>query len=210
MKKFTNVLALGAAVFSLAACASGNKVTEEKFKEEASNLPAASYTEATLKIKASYHIEGTGLFDGDTTVDGTYTYKYDSEEGVWVAQEEDGDGLEDNIFSLKEMDLNAAFNLEDIEDIDQEAKDSVQISYFINPLKVEMKINYSGNTETEGITVNSSAKGNGSIEFDKYGYVTKSTVKMDIVSQSSGKVAGVDMTMKMVMNISQDYTVSYK
>ena len=71
MKKITNLITLGIAVFSLAACAAGNKVSEEKFKEEVNKLEEVKV--ASVKISGKYD---------DTKVNLTYEWPQSAGQGL--------------------------------------------------------------------------------------------------------------------------------
>ena len=207
MKKITNLLTLGVAVFSLAACASGNKVSEEKFREEVNNLPEHQYSEATLKVKSNMHMEMLGQSE-DENVDSTFHYTWDADKKEWVAQEEDGKDYADNLVSVKDL------NLEAIVPTGGEAAEFIEgeyeISYYVNPLKVAFKINGTVNTETEGSKINGYEKGSGSVVFDKYGFMTSCDIKIDMNLTMSGTVLGTEISTSMVMNGDMQLSASYK
>ena len=207
MKKITNLITLGIAVFSLAACAAGNKVSEEKFKEEVNNLPEASYTSATLTIDSLEKIEGLGSeYDTEEKVKGTFTYTYDADKKTWVAQEEDGKQFASDIFNIKSAGLDGlTYN-----GTDSEMAAAYKVSYYVNPLKVELTVDYKATSETLGVTISASIKGSASMSFDKYGYVTKCSSNMVMNDSTSGEYMGVKVDESMTVTSKVNYTVSYK
>ena len=208
MKKSLFALSL-VAICALTAC-SGNKVSQEKFKEEANKIEDHDYTEATLKIKGSYELSGLGEgFDGSESVDDTFKYTYDAQEKEWKAEKEEGEEYLVYVGSnVKDLNLDK-LSLEEakayVEDGD------INVVFYVNPLKIEMTVDAKLNVETEympgvSMTETGTVKGNETMTFDKYGYLTSEVGKMDINITMTAAGQSMTLVMKEDLNV----TISYK
>ena len=223
MKKFTTLIMGLTAVFALTACNSkGKEVKAEDFKEKAAKIEEHSYTEATLKYsyKQEYKIPNTGPLFGDETgpldneepKEGKGEAKFTLKDGEWTSDNKEAlQGFGDVVGScLKDAD----FELEGATaDLEEQAKDygiDAKVKYYVDPFGIELSAKGSIDTEEELTQTKTKGKLNiyEYISFDKYGFVTKLDMKMDISYTITLGVNGESYDGKMFSDI--HCTVSYK
>ena len=175
MKKILPLLlvALGA----LTSCASGTKVSKEDYKKEADAVEDHPYTTATV----TYSSTTTGkeadeddleekLEAGEKNIkvktkavnekeNWKETYNWDASKKAWVLSGEgDGDGA-------TMLAMTAAYYTDD------ELTEDYDVTYYVNPLKVNMKVEM--DYSASGVTMK--GKSETTMVFNKYGLLTSAT-----------------------------------
>ena len=184
MKKITLAL-LAVATIALGACA-GNKVSAEKFAEEAKKVEEEHYTEATVQ----YELKEVFLTSEEAS--GTIKYTRD-DEGGWTTTSEDSNAktfetyLEANVKTFDPADASG-----------EEMPDGIQmdVAYYVNPFKVV--VSAKGTVESSGATVTVDLKGE--YKFDKCGCMTYAY--SDMVMDMEAAAAKMSMTYYVKANIS--------
>lgn len=213
------------AVFALTACNSkGKEVKAEEFKEKSAKVEDHQYSEATIKYSYSneYEVPNFGEMFGDLLGDdetepsagetgplkesGKGEAKFTFKDGEWTTEEKE---LSENIIDLVGISFkDADFNVEELtaqyETMAQQYGIKSSLKFYVDPFGVELAAKGDINDEK--------TKSTGKLDvyeyvsFDKYGFLTKLNVKVNI--NSTVKVGEKDYTTKIISNI--DATVSYK
>ena len=187
MKKITLAL-LAVATIALGAC-SGNKVSAEKFAEEAKKVEEEHYTEATVKYELK---ENMILYS--TEGEGEIKYTRD-DNGGWTTSSEDT--------NAEEFETYLSANVKTFDPTEGSAEEmpdgiEVNVAYYVNPFKVT--VTAKGTATSEGMKVTADLKGE--YKFDKCGCMTYVYSDMVMDMESSG--------MKMQMTYYVKATISYK
>lgn len=170
-------------LFALTACGSTDPA---KFKEEFSKIEEHTYSSATIKY--SYDTNVLGNSKGNGTID----YKF--ENGKWKTNSNDEKASAYMSYLMPVKDAATA-----ISSVDTEGYDSkVEVRYYTNPLKI--KATYKETTEENG--VKSTVKLEAIEQFDKYGYVTVSSLDLSLEAKKDGTVTE--------SYIKYDIKISYK
>lgn len=170
-------------LFALTAC---GEVEPAQFKEEFSKIEEHTYSSATVKY--SYDTDFILKSKGEGTID----YKF--ENGKWTTSSSDEKASEymDLLTPVKSSDAALAT-------IDTEGYDSkVEVKYYVNPFKI--KATYEETTDKDG--TKGSVKLEAISQFDKYGYLTVTSLDLRI------KAASKDTTLETYMKY--NVKISYK
>ena len=188
--KMTKVMVCLVAVCALTSCS--ESVDSKKFEEAAKNVEKHEYKSATIKYLYDYVINGE-----KTKTEGKIDYTYNN--GSWTTDTQDSRAdsfayaLSDNVSNFKATDMNIPA---------QALKYKPTIAYYLNPFKVEIKIDEK--VEEDG------AKGYvklvASETFNKYGYMTKTITKFDLEAKGESSLGvSIEETMHINVQISASY-----
>lgn len=239
------LLTLGlAAACVLASCQGATKIKKEEFVAASEKLEAHTYSNATVKFdqKRVTLVGDFDTFQNDIAAtreaetkskvtlkllpveEKNFKYEekctYDAEGGKWNLDNPDGEAEALQILE-QTMVYTIESTLPNIEESLNEEGVTGSLYFYKNPYKIEVKLD---NTEEDEDGIRTTMKETETIQFDKYGFVTKISVSQSISYKIVDEVAfktamgvndlgfEVDVSAynKMYYKLNFTYTFSYK
>lgn len=198
--KLRKVLICSAALVLLTGCSlfGGQKVSAAKFQAAIDKIEEHQYSKAVVSY--SIDMKGTGLYEDSTEkASGKIEYTYDADSKTWKTDSSDKHAGEYkySLYSIRGTKVDT-----DEKEDDDDSSYKTTTTYYVNPLGAKSTIK--GESTTLGVTVK--MNNSYSYTFDKYGFVTKSTSKVDQSTEGGSSGITVSGTVKGTEKV----TVSYK
>ena len=202
-----------AILFSLCSCSGQTKVEAEKFSIEATKASEKEFTHnyATATYKLQIIEKGIpGEEDANITTKYTFHYLLEekaSEEGLitkeWVCQEEIPAEDEDQKYASADVkDFISADVLYWYNEV--EKTESLELNYYINPLKIELS--GSSTEEKEGVKI--TAKVIQSLTFNSYGKTSGVTISEEVRNKGQVDDQKINIYQKYVVTMAIQYSTN--
>ncbi len=190
MKHLSKTLLALSATLILTSCG-GTKVTQEEFNKQAQAVEDHTYTSATLTYDVDENMAGEAKKEKGTI-------KYTFGEDGWTSEDEKAD---EYMEYLTVNDKEAA-NGEGTAMGELPEGVEADVTYYVNPFKIEVKLD--ADISSEGQTMK--VKGSGTTQFDKYGFLTSSVTNFEM----SMNLEIMGNKIENESKINDKITISYK